>query len=117
MSGTRLVSKAEITEFPYDAVKDALLAMPAIKTAPVDFDRMIEVGKRIGWSKEMLDAHEALKARGRCFTFRQNEHPWLQGTLFEDNVFFDYADSSHEAEARPIIIELARTHDVRVIEY
>jgi hypothetical protein len=117
MSGTRLVSKADTTEFPYEAAKDALLAMPAMNTGRVDFDRMIEVGKRIGWSKEMLEAHEALRASGRCFTFRQNQPPWLQGTLFEDNVFFDYADSNQEVAARAVIIELARTLDVRMIEY
>lgn len=117
MSATRLVPKTDTTEFPYQAAKDALLAMPAMKTQPVDFDRMMEVGKRIGWSREMLDAHEALKAGGRCFQFRQNQAPWLQGTLFEDNVFFGYTDGKQEALARPVIAERARTLDVRIIEH
>jgi len=117
MSGTRLVQKTERTPFPYEAAKAALLALPAIETGAVDFSRMIEVGKRIGWSQEMLDGHEALRAGGRCFTFRQNQPPWLRGTCYDDNVFFDYADEKQEAEMRPAIVELAQQLDVRIVEY
>lgn len=117
MSGTRLVPKTEAAAFPYHEAKRALLAMPAIEVGPVDFTRMIEVGKRIGWSQELLDGHEALRAGGRCFTFRQNQPPWLRGTVYEDNVFFEYDDERQEAQVRPVITELARALDVRVIEY
>jgi hypothetical protein len=117
MSGTRLVPTSEAAAFPYQAAKAALLALPAIEVGPVDFERMIEVGKRIGWSQEMLDGHEALRVGGRCFTFRQNEPPWLRGTFYDDNVFFEYADETQEAAMRPLIAELARALGLKTIEY
>jgi hypothetical protein len=117
MSGTRLVPVSDSAEFPYGAVKERLLALPSIELEPVDFERMIEVGKRIGWSKELLDGHEALKLGGRCFTFRQNVPPWLRGTLYEHNVFFEYTDEQQERLVRPHITELAQGLDVRLVEY
>jgi hypothetical protein len=117
VSGTRLVAKSEAVPFPYEAARAALLALPAMEIGVVDFQRMIEVGKRIGWSQELIDGHEALRAGGRCFTFRQNQPPWLRGTAYEDNVFFEYADEQQEAAVRPVISDLARTLDVRVVEY
>jgi hypothetical protein len=117
MSGSRLVVKAAKDRFPYEAAKKALLALPSMETAPLELRRMIEVGKRIGWSQEKLDGHEALRAAGRCFTFRQNEPPWLRGTCWEDNVFFEFDDEKQEAAVRPVILELARVLDVKVVEY
>ena len=113
MSGTRLIA----TPFPYEAVKAALLELPKMELSPVDFGRMIEAGKRLGWSKELLDGHEALRAGGRCFDFRQNEPPWLRGRLSEDNVFFEYADEKEEAVVRPVFSELARRLGLKLLEY
>jgi hypothetical protein len=117
VSGTRLVAKTEAAPFPYQAVKSALLALPAMEVGPVDFGRMIELGKRLGWSQEMIEGHESLRAGGQCFTFRQNQPPWLRGTFYEDNVFFEYADEKQEAAMRPLISQLARSLEVRVVEY
>ena len=113
MSGTRLVG----TPFPYEAAKAALLALPTMETGPVDFDRKLELGKRLGWSREMLEGHEALRAGGRCFTFRQNQPPWLRGTMYEDNVFFEYGDEKEEAAVRPLITGLAERLKLKVQEY
>ena len=49
MSGTRLIPTG--AGFPYEAVKSALLALPKVETSPVELERMIETGKRLGWSK------------------------------------------------------------------
>ncbi|MBK7861807.1 MAG: hypothetical protein IPJ65_24960 [Archangiaceae bacterium] len=117
MSGTRLVQQNEATPFPYDAAKEAVLALPKVEVHPMELGRMIEVGKRIGWSKELLDGHEALRAGGRCFTFRQNVPPWLRGTFYEDNVFFEFANEQQEAEMRPFILELATRLQLKVLEY
>ncbi len=113
MAGTRLVA----TPFPYEAVKAALLEVPKLEASLLDLQRMIETGKRLGWSKEQLEGHEVLRARGRCLTFRQNQPPWLRGTLWEDNVFFEYADEKEEAAVRPVISELAARLGLSVLEY
>jgi hypothetical protein len=117
LSGTRLVPVSEGRPFPYQAVRAALLELPAIECTALELGRMIEVGKRLGWSREQLDAHEELRRGGRCFNFRQNEPPWLRGTCWEDNVFFEYDDEKQEAAVRPVIVELAGRLGLKVLEY
>ena len=43
--------------------------------------------------------------------------PWLRGTFYDDNVFFEFDDQQQEHAVRPLILELAEGLPVRVIEY
>ena len=117
MSGTRLVPAGPAAPFPYDEAKRLLLAMPRMSVGKVDFGRQIEVGKRLGWSKEMLDGHAGLLARGRCFTFRQDQPPWLRGTFYEANVWFEFDDQKQEETMRPAILSFAQTLGLKTVEY
>jgi hypothetical protein len=118
MSGVRLIPKTDESEFPYQEAKQILLfSFQDLSFQSTDFAPMIVAGKRIGWTEEMLIAHEALAERGNCFDFRLQISPYLNGTLYEDNIFFRFVDSEHERECMPLIPELATRLEVRVLTY
>ncbi|MFP2933858.1 hypothetical protein ACLESO_53760 [Pyxidicoccus sp. 3LG] len=85
-------------------------------TSDVDFPSMIEAGKSFGWTQEMVDSHWGMMARGKCFSFEQDALPHLQGTMYEDNIFFTFTDYEHEVAAMHEIERLAKLLKVRTLE-
>ena len=70
----------------------------------------------------IVELHYASQSGGDSFSpvagfSALNVPPLLRGTLWEDNVFFEYADEKQEAEMRPAIVELAERLELKVIEY
>jgi hypothetical protein len=118
MSGVRLIPKTDESEFPYQKAKQILLfSLKDMSFQSTDFAPMIVAGERIGWTEEMITAHQALAEGGNCFDFRLQINPYLSGTLYEDNIFFRFVDSEQERECMPLIQELATRLDVRVLTY
>jgi hypothetical protein len=114
MSGVRLIAKDE-TDFPWERALQELRSLDGMKLVPKDFTRMLDVGRRIGWPDELIEANEQLAARGRCFDIAQSFPPQLTGSLFEDNIFFSFVSADHETTCRPAILELATKLDLIVV--
>ncbi len=113
MSATRLIPITDDAPFPYEAVKRRLTA-DAVLT-PKDFAEMITIGKRIGWTEEMIRENQRLADAGNCFSFTVQGLPRLRGTLFENNVFF--ANSDTEGPAFAYIEGLAAELNLRVFRH
>jgi len=111
----RLIPKTDESEFPYEEVRRRLFENPSTRVRPFDFGPMIEAGKRMGWTEEMIRTNEELSHRGRCFAFEMTQEPFLRGTLYEDNVFFSFSGAEHERASMHAIEGLAREFDVRVL--
>lgn len=109
MSAVRIISKNEDEDFPYEAAKAYLTENFTLDTYPVDFEEMIEVGRRIGWPDALIRANQLLAERGKCFNFAQTDYPKLQGSLFEDNIFFSFTDSLHYEICLPVIKVIAKS--------
>ncbi len=111
----RLIPKTEEAEFPYcKAMETLLFKDPDISFEPVDFAKLIENGKRMGWTEEMLTNHVQMNKRGKCFNFCSNLPNGLQGTIWEDNIHFLFKDKNHEMRCTPIIESLSIELDVRI---
>ena len=89
--------------------------MEGVELVPKDFTRMLEVGRRIGWPKALIEANEQLAARGRCFDIAHSAPPELTGSLFEDNIFFSFTSDDHEMICRPVILQLATKLNLIVV--
>ena len=109
MTAIRLVSKTDDAEFPYSEAKHLLFIVNTdAQFEPVDFDAMIAAGCRVGWSDALIQSHRALAKRGNCFSFRIHHPPYLQGILYEDNLFFSFTDSEHQLRCEPEIVKLSQ---------
>jgi hypothetical protein len=115
MSGLRLIAKEDETDFPWERALQALRSLDGLELVPKDFTRMLEVGRGIGWSQELIETNEQLAARGRCFDIAQSVPPELMGSLFEDNIFFSFGSDDHEKICRPTILSLATELDLAVV--
>lgn len=117
MKAIRIIPSTDDGNFPYEAVRHILLQLEGLETGEVDFPAMIESGMRMGWSKEMVEANWDLMKRGKCFTFHQGEELYLQGTMYEDNVYFVLSEPKHEDSARNQIARIAESLKLRVFEH
>jgi hypothetical protein len=115
MPAVRLIPKTDDAEFPYDAALAMLRALPGVELRPKDFVSLLEAGSRCGWTEEMLQVHEEMARRGRCFDFAWNGPPTLRGSLFEDNVFISVVDD--EPATLRLVAAWARKLDVRVFQH
>lgn len=107
MTGLRLVPAAGAT-FPHAQVKRLLQSIPSMDLDPLDIPALVAAGKAMGWSQTVIDHHWTLLAHGKCFRFEQDGGVELSGTLYEDNVFFSFADADHDAACRPVVEKLAK---------
>jgi hypothetical protein len=104
VSAIRIVPEDDDAEFPYAEARRRLEIDAELM--PKDFAPMIEAGKRMGWSPAMVRANEELAERGKSFDFIMKVEPFLQGTLYEDNIYFIVDDD--EKAAKKYIRALAR---------
>jgi hypothetical protein len=95
MPAVRLVPITDDAEFPYAEAKRRL--EEDAKLIPKDFGPMIEAGRRMRWTEEMIRGNEDLARRGNCFDFVMRVEPFLSGALFENNVFFSITGDEHAA--------------------
>lgn len=100
----RIVPASDNVPFPYDEAKRVLIIEnPDCIFEQADLRPMIEAGRRFNWTAEMIKANQELHDRGNCLKFRVERKPFLDGTLFEDNIMFDLTNvSSHEDALREI---------------
>jgi hypothetical protein len=112
----RLIPGTDDGDFPYEQAKGLLHSLDEFEIGEVDFPAMIEKGKQIGWTQEMIDANWGLMKRGKCFSFIQHATPFLQGTMYEDNILFSFSSREHEDGCRRVINDFAKRLGVRVWE-
>lgn len=113
MPAIRIVPVDDDDDFPYEEAL-RLLEQDA-DLEPADLTEMIEAGRRMGWSQEMIVANEALAAGGKCFSFTLRKPPHLSGTLYEDNIFFSI--NGNERDAKTYIRSLAKLLGAAVYEH
>lgn len=110
MSAVRLVPISDDADFPYAEAKRCLERDAEL--TPKDFGPMIEAGRKMRWTDEMIRTNEELAHRGNCFDFVLRAEPFLSGSLFENNVFFSI--TGDERVALAYIKRLADELSVRV---
>lgn len=111
----KLIPKTDVADFPYEKALELLLSRYSdLSTNPVDFDTLIENGKRMGWTEEMINSHQAMKKRGKSFNFKTETENGLRGTFGEDNISFLFNSKEHENKCIPVIKTLAIDLDVRI---
>jgi hypothetical protein len=111
----RLIPATDSSEFPYAVASSMLRDMEGMAISDVDFPAMIEAGKRFGWPQKTIDSHWGMMERGKCFQFAQSDAPFLQGTMYEDNIFFSFQDRAHQELCESIINSMAKLLGVRTI--
>jgi hypothetical protein len=115
MTGIRLAPEGEAA-FPYDLAKRYLGCLPGMAFEPLDLVPTIELGRRLGWPMEAIDAQWARMQRGKCLSFRQKAKPELVGNLVEDGILFLFYSAEHEELARPAIESIARRLGLAMLE-
>ena len=113
MPAVRLVPLTDNATFPYTEAR-LRLEQDAELTAK-DFGAMIQAGRRMGWTGDMIRANEELAARRNCYDFALTVEPHLRGSLFEDNIFFSV--TGDERAALEYIERLARELGLRVYRH
>ena len=109
----RLIPATDESAFPHDVAASMLRDMDGMTISDVDFPAMIEAGKRFGWPQKMIDSHWGMMERGNCFQFDQNSEPFLQGTMYEDNIFFAFQGRAHQKSCEAVIDSMAQILGVR----
>ncbi|MGE3808504.1 MAG: hypothetical protein AB7K24_27890 [Gemmataceae bacterium] len=73
---------------------ELILELPDAVVEPKDFGPLIAAGRRMRWTPHMIQSHEEMAARGKCFDFRWKtvDETEICGTLYEDNIFFSVVD-------------------------
>lgn len=119
MAACRLIPKTDEARFPYDEAMRLLLFEDSSMTfRPKDFGLLISAGRdHAHWSAETVRLHEQMAERGRCFDFRSECPPFLEGTFYEDNIFFSFHSFDHEKACFPAIEALRQKLDVRILRY
>jgi len=119
MAACRLIPKTDDAAFPYDeAMRVLIVEQPAMTFQPKDFAPLIAAGRdHAHWSPELIREHEEMAQRGRCFDFRLERAPHLQGTLFEDNIWFSFHSAEHEKSCLRFIERLREYLDVRILHH
>ena len=119
MTACRLIPKTDEAPFPYDEATRLLLFEDSSMTfRPKDFGPLIAAGRKHGhWSAETIQKHEQMAERGRCFDFRSERPPYLEGTLFEDNIWFSFHSSEHQKTCLAVIESLRQKLDVRILNH
>lgn len=111
----RLIPATDSSEFPYAVASSMLRDMEGMAISDVDFPAMIEAGKRFGWPQKTIDSHWGMMERGKCFQFAQSREPFLQGTMYEDNIFFSFHDHIHQESCKLVIESMAKVLGVRTL--
>lgn len=119
MAACRLIPKTDEAAFPYDEAMRLLLFEDSSMTfRPKDFGPLITSGHNQGhWSAETIREHEQMAERGQCFDFRSERPPYLEGTLYEDNVWFSFYSFDHQKACLPVIESLRQKLDVRILNH
>jgi len=119
VAACRLIPKTDAGPFPYDEAKRLLLfEQPAMTFEPKDFAPVIAAGREhCHWSAEVIRQHEEMAQRGRCFDFRLERPPHLQGTLFEDNIWFSFYSPQHQKSCLRFIEALREKLDVQILHH
>lgn len=119
MAAFRLIPKTDEAPFPYDeAMRLLLFEDSSMIFLPKDFGPLIAAGRDHGhWSAETIRQHEQMAERGRCFDFRSERPPYLEGTFFEDNIYFSFHSFDHQKACVPLIESLRQKLDVRILKH
>jgi hypothetical protein len=119
MAASRLIPKTEEAAFPYDqAMRLLFFEDSSMMFRPKDFGPLIAAGRQHGhWSVETIRDHEHMAEQGRCFEFRSERPPYLEGTLFEDNIWFSFHSLDHQKACLPVIESLRQKLDVRIFHH
>ena len=119
MAACRLIPKTDEATFPYDEAMRLLLFEDAsMMFSPKDFVALIAAGREHGhWSVETIREHEQMAERGRCFEFRSERPPYLEGTLYEDNIWFSFHSFEHQKACLPVIESLRQKLNVRILNH
>jgi hypothetical protein len=115
MAPMRIIPGTDDGAFPYEEARYLLEHLPGVTKTETDIPAMVAAGTRIGWPKEMIDAHWELMRRGRCFTFHVDGG--ISCRLWEDNIFFGFSGRAHEECCLPVIEDLARQLRCRVLKF
>jgi hypothetical protein len=95
-----------------------IVDQPAMSFEPTNFEALIAAGRKHGhWPEALVREHEEMAKRGKCFSFKLQSPPFLQGTLYEDNVWFSFYSADHQKACIPIIESLREKLDVRIHQY
>src|SRR5689334_10540510 len=114
MSAIRMIPATDDGPFPYDQALKLLSTCPGLMMKSKNFAPLIAAGKRMGWSQEMIEEHERMEQGGLCFDFAQQQTPFLQGSLFEDNIYFRLTDYEHEKKCESLIVRIVAELGARV---
>jgi hypothetical protein len=119
MAACRLIPKTDEAAFPYDeAMRLLLFEDSSMMLRPKDFGPLIASGREhCHWSADTIREHEQMAERGRCFDFRSEHPPYLEGVLYEDNIYFSFHSFDHQKTCLPVIESLRQKLDVRILKY
>ncbi len=112
MAAIHLVSDGD-ADFPYDQVREALLAVVGIETGEIDFAGLIKNAAANQWPMEIMEKYREQQDSGKCFTFIQKQTPLLKGEMYDTNVRFIFDDDEHKDACMPIIDELATKNSLK----
>ena len=115
MAAMRIIPGTDDAAFPYEEARFLLEHLPGVRKTETDIPAMVAAGTRMGWTKEMVDAHWELMRRGRCFDFHVDDG--VSCTLWENNIFFHFFGRTHEERCLPLIEDLARQLRCRLRRY
>jgi len=95
-------------DFPYDQVKAAIEGLASVEISDVDFEKIIADGIRNEWPPQLVENQRQMQQSGKCFNFAQGVEPFLEGTVYLENVYFLFEDEAHADRCAPVIDGMAQ---------
>ena len=114
MPAVHLVPAEDGADFPYDDTAKEILGMAGVEKSEVDFDTLINKAIDNQWPNEVVKNYEKQRASGKCFEFKQSSEPFLEGTMFPDNVRINFKDEAHQESCEKTVLELTKKHGLKM---